>query len=279
MSLKVFEWNDLANNSSNPFKESAIAIGVFDGIHLGHRELIKKVVLRGPNPAIVTFRENPKKYLSPDAYMGDLFSLKQKLTAFEQFGVNSVVLIDFSLNFSKISGKDFMDLLAERCRMVFLAIGSNFHCGYQKDTGAETIKEINERKGIQTKIIRELSLEPGKIPVSSSRLREAVYQGDLETAALLTGRNFELDLEGIKADCFKKGNDDWLAFDFNFVKRIIPAEGSYCVLLQPGSREGIINIEKGKVFITEGLATSKWSGGLNFKAKISSLEFIKKVPN
>jgi len=92
MSLRVIEWPSFLEDSPPEFscgegisEGAAMAIGVFDGVHLGHQALIERIVSRGPNPTVVTFRENPKKALSRIAgagtsgpYKGDLYSLKQK---------------------------------------------------------------------------------------------------------------------------------------------------------------------------------------------------------
>ena len=194
MSLRIIEWETLIKGSVSPpgltpdfMPNAAMTIGVFDGLHLGHRELINRIVRRGPNPTVVTFRENPKKVVSPDRYEGDIFSLEQKMTAFEQMGVERVVLIDFSEKFSKLTGREFIDLLDKRGRMVFLAIGSNFRCGYQQDTNADLIRELNERKGIPTEVVQPVIFGNG--PVSSSRIRSAISSGDLKLAAALMGRD------------------------------------------------------------------------------------------
>ena len=109
MSLRIVEWPRFLETASR--EKSAMTIGVFDGLHLGHRELISRIVRRWPNPTVVTFRENPKKVISPESYQGDIFSLKQKLAAMESLGVSRVVLIDFSENFSRLKGWEFLNLL------------------------------------------------------------------------------------------------------------------------------------------------------------------------
>ena len=170
-----------------------MTVGVFDGLHLGHQELIKRIVNRGPNPTVLTFRENPKKLISSGNFEGDIFNLEQKLAAFESFGVKQLILIDFSQNFSKISGREFFDTLADKGKMVYLAIGEDFRCGFRKETGAESIKLMNEKRGIPTEIVSPVTLpnELGGGPVSSSRLRSAILSGDIKLASELMGRSFD----------------------------------------------------------------------------------------
>ena len=91
--------------------------------------------------------------------------------------------------FRSMRGRLFIDLLQDPGKMVYLAIGSNFRCGHRKDTGADSIKEINEKKGIPTDIVPPVILFDK--PVSSSRIRSAIRRGDLKLAALLMGRDIE----------------------------------------------------------------------------------------
>ena len=267
MSLRIVEWQDFLESTVG--EESAVTVGVFDGVHLGHRELIDRIVRRGPNPTVVTFRENPKKVVSPGSYEGDIFSLKQKLAIFEWLGVKRAVLIDFSEKFSKLRGCEFLDLLCGRGKMVFLAIGSNFRCGYGQDTDAALLREMNERKGIPTEVVPQVLLPEasGDEPVSSSRIRSAIMKGDLALASALMGRNVELDISDLwSAD----GGDmdsthsmsDAVVYDFRSVRRIVPPSGRYAVRIHPGAVDGWVDTKNGKVFLP-----GKWSKGAE------SLEF------
>jgi riboflavin kinase/FMN adenylyltransferase len=230
-----------------------MTVGVFDGVHRGHVELIRKIVSRGPCPTVVTFRENPKKFLSPRRYEGDIFSLEQKLAAFEDLGAVRVILIDFSQEFSKINGWEFIDSLESRGGLVFLAIGANFRCGYRHETGAELIRQKNERKGIPTEIVPPVLWENG--PVSSSRIRAAILGGDMEAAGALLGRKFELDLSGLKGLPLVKDKEEGMVFDASSLHRITPPAGRYGVVIRRNKASVYTEItvikaeEKEKVFI------------------------------
>jgi riboflavin kinase/FMN adenylyltransferase len=247
MSLRVIEWNSL-EFSAMP---SAMTIGVFDGVHRGHAALIRYVAARGPNPTVVTFRENPKKILSPQSYEGDIFSLDQKLSALEGLGAVRVILIDFSEEFSRMNGWDFINSLEDRGGAVFLAVGSNFRCGYRHETGAELIKQRNALKGIPTEIVPPVLDKTG--PVSSSRIRAAIGAGDLAGAGDLLGRRPELDLSGIAGLPFARDGKKGLVYDTVSLHRIMPADGTYPVFIgPPEAAEGRpveVVIEKGRVFV------------------------------
>jgi riboflavin kinase/FMN adenylyltransferase len=227
-----------------------MTVGVFDGVHRGHAELIRRIVSRGPCPTVVTFRENPKKILSPRPYEGDIFSLEQKLAALEELGVARAVLIDFSEEFSKMNGWEFINSLESRGNAVFLAIGANFRCGYRHETGAELIRRKNGLKGIPTEIVPPVLR--GNEPVSSSRIRAAISGGDLAGAGALLGRKFELDLSGIRGFPLVKDKEEGMVFDASSLHRITPAAGRYRVFLSRQEVPGVyteITVEKKTVFI------------------------------
>ncbi|MDR0720736.1 MAG: FAD synthetase family protein, partial [Treponema sp.] len=236
MSLRIIKWDELEDPSCD-FRtaQSAVTVGVFDGVHLGHAELIRRIVARGPNPTVLTFRESPKKLLSPGSYPGDIYSLKKKLEVFEDLGVERTVLIDFSENFSKLKGPEFMELLETRLNISSLVIGVNFHCGFKQDVGADFIQKLNEKRGVLTEIVEPVI--ESSLPVSSSRIRIAVKNGDLKTASLLLGRNFSLDLRNtLPFPMVKAGKTGW-TYDFLPLKRVIPASGSYDAIVHNGSRD------------------------------------------
>jgi riboflavin kinase/FMN adenylyltransferase len=255
MSLQVIEWHSFLEDFPPEFR-SAMAIGVFDGVHLGHQALIKRIVSRGPNPAVVTFRENPKKVLlqvtgneASVPYKGDLYSLRQKTGIFDSLGVKFLVLIDFSEEFSRLKGREFLDLLGNKGRMAFLAIGNNFRCGFRQDTDADLARRINEEKGIPTELIPPVYLRDGTElaaePVSSSLIRKAILEGNLKLASKLLGRNFSLDLSDLKSEC----NESGYVYNLCSVCRILPAAGQYSVLMFPGGIDGKARTEDGKIFL------------------------------
>lgn len=222
--MEILDWEEALKNEAPP--ASALTLGVFDGVHRGHRALIEKVVSRGPCPTVVSFKENPKRWLLGEAYKGDISSLDQKLRVFEELGVRRTILIDFSVKFSRLKGREFIDLLAKRLNLVFLVLGSNFRCGYKQDTGAESIREINLRQGIPTEVVP--SVLDGEVPVSSSRIRKALLEGNLDEAARMLARPVELDLGGLRSVRTGTGES---VYDLNAARRICPADGCYEALI------------------------------------------------
>ena len=285
MSLRIIEWSDFLKSSGPQKEESAVTIGVFDGLHLGHTELISKIVRRGPNPTVFTFRENPKKVISPETYEGDIFSLRQKIAAIESLGVSNLILIDFSEKISKLNGWEFIDLLEDRVKVVFMAIGGNFRCGYRQDTDAEFIREMNERKGIPTEVVSPVVLPEVEIlkvkipevfgigPVSSSRIRSEIISGNIKLASALMGHSVEADLSDLKPVSGIRKKQEGLVYNLRSVHRIAPSKGQFPILMYPGAAAGQADAENGMIFIS---TRKRVDGGQD--SPLERIEFISEYP-
>jgi riboflavin kinase/FMN adenylyltransferase len=224
---------------------TAMTVGVFDGVHRGHQALIGRIVREAPGciPTVITFRQNPKMVLRPGEYRGDIVGPDRKMIIFEELGVELVILIDFSGDFSKLGGRDFIGFLKSRGRLKLLAVGSNFRCGRGLDTGAAEIKKLNPETEVVPPVVE------GGLPVSSSRIREAVFSGGLDKAAVLLGRTVEVDLAGIAP----RPRGGGLFYEARSHYRILPPPGRYTVNFYefPQSRgtETEVLIEDDGVFI------------------------------
>jgi riboflavin kinase/FMN adenylyltransferase len=234
----VASWDSFVAGSV-PAAERAATIGVFDGLHRGHRVLLERIVSfdGGLEPTVFTFRESPKAILRPNDFEGDIFSLDQKLHELEKLGAATVVLIDFSGDFGKLSGKEFVDLIKDRGRLRYLAVGSDFRCGYRLDTDARKIRSMNADSGIPTDIVKPVLWDGA--PVSSSRIRSAIAAGNLVEATALLGRNFVLDL----ASAPKTPGPDAVEYDVRPTRRITPPNGRYPVLVKPDDRQPAVGCE------------------------------------
>jgi len=186
--MRIISWEEYVGSGEYP--PLAVTVGVFDGVHRGHQSLIRQVCDSPHLPTVVTFRQNPQQVLNPDTFAGDIMSLEQKLHALEVLGVQLTVLIDFSEKFSKINGRDFIDLLL--CKPVkLIALGRNFRCGYRLDTGAEQIRSLAGARGVEVWVAPPV-MDEGQ-PVSSSRIRQALAAGrQAEVERLLNRRNIWL---------------------------------------------------------------------------------------
>ncbi|WP_461255537.1 nucleotidyl transferase family protein [Treponema sp. R80B11-R83G3] len=183
--MKIIEWQKfLEDGFSHNVKSSSMTVGIFDGVHIGHQALLKRIVSHDANktPVVVTFRHNHK------IESGNILTFDQRLDIFKSMGIKITVVIDFTEEFKKMKGIEFLNILLKRGNVGFFAVGSGFRCGYQQDTDAETIQKFFTSHNIQVEILPKVT--EGALPVSSSRIRSAISAGDIEAAQKMLGRAY-----------------------------------------------------------------------------------------
>lgn len=238
--MKVLTWEEFISQP-RPIasRGTAMTIGVFDGIHTGHQELINRIVTQDHSlaPVVLTFINNPKALLRPDEFEGDIFSLDQKIAVLNDLGIGLLVLIDFSKDFGKMTGREFIDLLRDRGSLRYLAVGNDFRCGYRLDTDANAIREMTAAYGVVSEIVEPVFYAGA--PVSSSRIRAAIATGNLVEATALLGRYYVFDM---RPAAIPRG-DDSRETVVRTTRRIIPPDGRYRVRLkQEMNSEGITSV-------------------------------------
>ena len=200
--IAVYTWQQVVEGGFDArFIKSgtALSVGSFDGPHIGHEALFKAVLAackpkqgRAPlTPGVVTFSRALRGYKNPESYPGDVATLRQKLAIFAQKGFSFVVVIDFSPEFAKMQGTDFLALLQTRCGMRFLAEGTEFKCGYKGATDAAAIAAFAAERGFTFKEIAPVAYNGER--VSSSRIRQAMSAGDFASARAMLDKPFALD--------------------------------------------------------------------------------------
>ncbi|MCL2374646.1 MAG: FAD synthetase family protein [Treponema sp.] len=253
--MQIIEWHEfLAKPLPLNGKHSAMTVGVFDGLHRGHRDLIQRAVARGDHsvPVVVTFKQShhKKSQDSGREYLGEILTFRQKMAGFEILGIAITIVIEFSESFRRMAGADFLRILQEQGNMSFLAVGSNFRCGYRLDTDALAIQHINARRNIPTAIVPLLT--EGSAQISSSQIRAAISRGDLKAAAAMLGYPFTVDLAGAAPVCASSGRT---SCGISGQGRILPPPGRYAVNLLEGKggggqkKQAEILVEDGNIII------------------------------
>jgi FAD synthase len=200
-----------------------LTIGVFDGIHLGHQRLIAEIVSRSPGtvPVVCSFRQNPAGVLGSRSVPGSILTLRQKQLKFESLGVRYLVLIDFSIEISTLSGADFFAILERAFDIRRLVVGYNFHMGRGRATG------IRELESLLSPARTRLTVVPAayyrKRVVSSSRIRDAILHARFREAREMLGEDYRLDLE--EAQPVLRGG--MASVDRGRIGQVLPPVGSY----------------------------------------------------
>lgn len=220
-------------------RPARLAIGVFDGVHLGHRRLIAAVTEGGstdpgkPRSVVVTFRRPPGHVLGRVEVPHLIMSLPQKLRRLAGLGVEAVVLIDFSDEIGTLSGRDFIDLVRGRLAIERIVVGPDFRFGRNRDADVHDLEAMLAGGPTTVQVIEPVRFGGGI--VSSSRIRRAVLDGDLELAAAMLDAPHEIDLAGVASVREAPGV---LRFARAAVPQVLPAVGRFAVTGR-GAGEGV----------------------------------------
>ncbi|MBI3312157.1 MAG: riboflavin biosynthesis protein RibF [Candidatus Omnitrophica bacterium] len=167
------------------------AIGIFDGVHRGHRRILAKAVerarrLKGAAVA-VTFDPHPLAVLNPPQAPSRLISLEDRLQAFAGCGVQAAVVIRFTRSFSRWSPERFVrEVLVRRLAVSEVVVGHDFRFGVRRAGTPDTLRALGKKQGFRTWVIPPF--RSGKERISSRRIRELIAMGDLRRAARYLGR-------------------------------------------------------------------------------------------
>jgi riboflavin kinase/FMN adenylyltransferase len=159
-----------------------VAVGEFDGVHLGHRE-----VIRGQD-TVLTFEPHPLQVIRPEAAPKLLTSLDRKAELLEGLGVDELVVIEFDAAFAQRSAQDFIDgVLVERLHATHVSVGENFRFGHKASGDAALLAE---QDAFETRVTALVEVD--REIVSSTLIRHLIQLGDVERAARLLGDPFQL---------------------------------------------------------------------------------------
>jgi len=185
----------------NEHKPSAIALGFFDGLHIGHTELIKRCVEfakeSGLSADVFTFRDHPKNILGGNILIPRLITEADKLFGLENLGVDRVFDFDFTDDFHAMTPEGFArDLLKGLFSAEAVFCGFNFHFGANASGNPDTLKELGRAFGFETQVLEPVYIS-GRL-VSSSLIRRCINSGDVEPAGRLLGRDYVLSGNVVK---------------------------------------------------------------------------------
>ena len=229
------------------FKDAYVTIGNFDGVHLGHIPILKKIIeeAHGENrkALVITFDPHPKKVLHPDIKPFYLITtLEEKIQLLEDVGIDGVILIPFSLEFSKISAEAFVNQIlwyTLRIRKIF--VGHDYSFGKNKVGNATFLANKGKKFGFEVEVFSAVKF--GDETISSTRLRYAILNGNVKMAMRLLGRPY--DVSGTVIPGKHRGTALGIpTANINPEKELIPTEGVYAVIVQleDNRYKGILNI-------------------------------------
>ncbi|MBN1460704.1 MAG: bifunctional riboflavin kinase/FAD synthetase, partial [Armatimonadetes bacterium] len=181
----------------------SLALGVFDGVHLGHQAVIDRAVTLARKrewvPAVLTFNPHPAALLDPTGAPPLLTTTDEKLDVLRALGVQTVILAAFTTSLSSLSGEEFVgEILVERLRARGLVVGENWRFGAGGRGTTALLRRLGKRLGFQVVVTNAVSI--GHRKVSSTRVRQAILDGRMEQARVLLGRRYSLAGEVVPGD-------------------------------------------------------------------------------
>ncbi|MBA7569556.1 MAG: bifunctional riboflavin kinase/FAD synthetase [Dehalococcoidia bacterium] len=213
----------------SPKKDMLLTIGVFDGVHLGHRHLIARLAglaqKSGLSSGVITFRRHPREVLAPRTSLPFLTDIERRIELLRNEGVEAVIPLSFTTELAKLSPKEFLELLKKHLRMRGLVIGPDFALGKNREGDTDALRQLGAEMDFNVTVVPPLTVN-GEV-VSSTAIRKALAEGDMKRAQKLMGRPFRLHGRVVRGDRrgvelgFPTANLDTEA------EQALPADGVY----------------------------------------------------
>lgn len=222
-------------------------IGNFDGVHRGHRSVFQRLIARGRalgRPAtVITFEPQPLEVLAPQAAPARLTRLREKLVAIQDCGIEQVLLLPFGPRLAAMAPEAFVrELLVEELGVASLLVGDDFRFGRGRGGDIEMLRAMGAECGFAVEDLDTITHEAERI--SSTRIREALAEGDMDQARHLLGRPYRLCGRVVHGD--KRGRSiGFPTANIGLHRQISPLSGVYAVLVEgvaPQPWPGVANI-------------------------------------
>ncbi len=188
-------------NKDSYIKEPvAIALGNFDGLHLGHKRLLESMInsseSKGLKKSVLLFNKHTKDVINRVANNGRkmelLISFNNKIKVLEEMGIERVFMIDFNQELMSRSGEDFVSLiLREKLDARFVTVGFDYKFGFKASCDSKDLVELGNLYGFKTNVVQPIYVDG--ILMSSTVIRDSIKKGDLEKANKLLGRKYRIE--------------------------------------------------------------------------------------
>jgi riboflavin kinase / FMN adenylyltransferase len=217
-------------------KNAVVTTGSFDGVHRGHKVILqrlKKLAFEtGGETVLITFHPHPRKVLYPDTIGKDLFLLnsqQEKIELLRKAGLDNLIIVNFTLAFSKISSVEFVkNILLNKIHAKKIVIGGNHHFGHNREGDSEKMHQLGVEYGFDVEEIPEQEIEDESI--SSGKIREALLEGNIEKANTYLDHPYIIMGE-LKDTRLPDNEMDFPVFSLRIEEesKLIPKDGVYAI--------------------------------------------------
>jgi riboflavin kinase / FMN adenylyltransferase len=280
--MQVF--NSIKDLTKN--KNTVLTLGTFDGIHPGHLKIIDKLVdsskEKGYRNVVITFHPHPRTVLSPGGEVKMLTTQEERKYLLEKHGVENFLTINFTKEFASLTAEEFIyEYLINGIGLSEIVLGHDHHFGKGRTGNVELLKKIGAKENFSVTTVDAFYIND--VVVSSTKIRNALNDGDLKKANILLGRNYSFSGTVIGGD--KRGRE--LGYPTANIKlsaqeKLLPAIGIYAVrvLLENEYHFGLLSIGKRPTFYNEGdLVTEVYLYNFNRKiyGEIVTIELVERL--
>lgn len=244
-------------------RNTVLTLGTFDGIHLGHQQIISSVVEKanqnGMRSFVITFDPHPRKVLSKDEKVYLLSSLNEKIEIFSKLGVENLFVIDFTKEFSQQSAEEFIKkYLVNGIGLTEIVVGYDHHFGRGRGGNADTLTAIGNELNFNTTIIPSFVIEERII--SSTKIRNALMDGNVSLTAKMLGRYYNFSGTVVGGD--KRGRElgyPTANIEPELKEKLLPLIGIYAVRVTVNNEKynGLLSIGRRPTFYEDGEVVSE----------------------
>ena len=224
-----------------------LAIGVFDGVHLGHQRVIGQArddaQAAGGVSVVLTFDPHPMRVLQPDKAPLLLTSTEHKLKLIESLGVDACLLLTFDKPFSETPAEKFAERIADkRHQLQEICVGTRFRFGHDRAGDVRLLEKLAPQYGFVVKEIKSVQTDVGEM-ISSTAVRERVLRGDLDAVRLMLDRPFSI-LGTVEQGQHRGHEVGFPTANLNPYNEVLPPDGVYAARVHLGSEllAGVVNI-------------------------------------
>ena len=235
-----------------PQKGMLLTIGVFDGVHLGHKyllsELVEQARLKDLISGVVTFKQHPQRLLKPQSSLPFLTNLPQKIKLLKDEGVEAIITLSFTLELAQTGTHQFVSLLQKYLRMRGLVLGPDFTLGRNKEGNVAVLRALGQSMNFSLTVVPEITIN-GEV-VSSTAIRNTLSRGNMRKVHDMLGRYFSLEGRVISGT----GRGVELGFPTANLdidpERALPADGIYATwtYIENQRYQSVTNIGKRPTF-------------------------------
>ena len=267
---------------------AVVTSGTFDGVHLGHQKIINRLnevaELTNGESVVITFYPHPRSVISPDNQIVKLLStLDEKIELLEKSGVNNLLIIPFTREFSELSSEEFIQkIFIQAIGTKTLVIGYDHRFGKNREGGFNYLKLNKDKYGFEIEEISRQDIE--NVVVSSSKIRKALQEGDVPSAEHFLGRNYALSGVIVKGKQLGRTIGFPTAnIQVREIAKLIPSDGVYAVKVYYKNEAfgGMLNI--GNRPTVDGTYQTVEVNIFDFDQEIYgenlTVEFLKKIRN